>query len=228
MNGYVTHFCSAFKLDQKKADTHSHKQHNRNNTILNNTMNYLAALLAVSALFAPCSGQEFIENLHHYGALEWDVESPQDNPCATERGFFGRSAKYGETFRFTYEVELLEGEYLNEAMVDTRNGLIGLDGQPPAGLRGVFGAIETRIADAILTSEVFDSVCAGGIARGPFRSDGGGRRLRNTHREMRAVGISSAPDDMILEGCKYSTELVKMYASLQFCKKKNAAHVGFY
>ena len=78
-----------------------------------------------------------------------------------------------------------------------------LEGQPPpAGLEGVFSAIETRIADSLLESEVFDSVCAGGIARGPYRKNSNGRNLRNDNRKMRAVGMSSNPEDQILEGRK--------------------------
>ena len=160
-------------------------------------MNYLTLFIALSALVSPSSGSELNKNSHYYTALEWDVESPQDSPCATERGFFGRSAKFSESYKFTYEVELLDGEYISEAMVDMQRG-----GQPPEALQGVFSAIETRIADTLLKSEVFSSVCSGGIARGPFRGNGDQRRLGNTQREMRAVGISSAPDDLILEGCK--------------------------
>ena len=146
-------------------------------------MFYLPVFVALAAFVPSCGGSK---NLHYYGALEWDVESPQDSPCATERGFFGRSAKFSESYRFTYEVQLLEGEYLGDAMVDTRS-----DGQPPEALRGVFSAIETRIADTLLASEVFKSVCSGGIARGPFRGNGDQRRLLKTNRDMRAVGISS-------------------------------------
>lgn len=156
-------------------------------------------LIAFSVLLAPCYGRELIKDdslNHHFKATEWDVVSPMNNPCTTERGFFGRNAKYDQAFNYQYELTLVEGLY------DGSAGRVG--DQPSVGLEGVFSAIETRIADALLESKVFESVCAGGIARGPFRREEDDRKLlRDTNnRQMRAVGISSTPDDQILEGCK--------------------------
>jgi len=123
------------------------------------------------------------------------------------RGFFGRSAKYSVNYRYVYEVELFEGDYLDSDEVmggqgRNANSLPALDDQIPVGLRGVFETIETRVAEALLESSLFRSVCTRGVALGPFRGDHGGfrRQLQQDSRDLRAVGISSAPDDLILEG----------------------------
>lgn len=167
------------------------------NTSIVKTMTKYLLLLIILVSF--CQGQEFgpDETLHHYSPHEWNVESPQNAPCVTERGFYGRSAKFDQTIYYSYELYLKEGEYVAEAtsMGAEENG-------QPAGLQGVFSAIETGIADALLGSDVFDSVCTGGVARGPFPPEGNRKLLRKENRQMRAVGISSNPEDQILEGCK--------------------------
>jgi hypothetical protein len=69
----------------------------------------------------------------------------------------------------------------------------------------VLNAIETGVADALLKSEVFDSVCGGGTPKGPFRRGSDRKLLRQTteSRQMRAVGLTSNPEDEIIESRKY-------------------------
>lgn len=155
------------------------------------------ATFAILAL-PSCNGVEGDEALHHYAASEWDVESPQSNPCATSRGIFGRSAKFEQRVIHTYELTFKKGEYLTEALES-----------PPAeggainpGIKGVFRAIETKIADNLLKTNIFESVCAGGTVRGPYQRGNERQLLRNNERALRAVGISSNPEDQILEGRK--------------------------
>jgi len=159
------------------------------------TMKHLINFLALSVLALPtCNGDS--GGLHHYQATEWDVVSPLADPCVTDRGFFGRNAKFERSVTYQYELTLVDGPYLEDALTVQNRP----DGANTNGLQGVFTAIETGIADALLESEVFEDVCAGGEVVGPFRRNGG-RQLRNgEERQMRAVGISSNPEDQILEG----------------------------
>jgi hypothetical protein len=158
---------------------------------------YLLALALACLSLISCSCQELGGDgiYHHYNPQEWDVVSPQNSPCVTERGFFGRNAKFDQRIFYRYELYLNEGEYVTDATSAAGEGELD-------GLQGVFSAIETGIADALLGSDVFDSVCTGEVARGPFLSDGNRQLLGSEKRQMRAVGISSKPEDQILEGRK--------------------------
>ena len=152
-------------------------------------------MLLLAILLLPyCYGDA---SRHHYDADQWDVISPEHNPCATSRGFFGRLAKYESKVNYQYEVTFVAGNYLNEALVARSAGGPALRGE---GLENVLSAIETGIADSILESRVFQSACSGGEARGPFRRGDGRGLLRKNERTLRAVGISSNPEDEILEG----------------------------
>ncbi|CAB9517225.1 expressed unknown protein [Seminavis robusta] len=139
-----------------------------------------------------------VDHTHHYDAREWDVESPQGNPCATQRGFFGSTAKFEAYISYQYELTLKNGEYLQDTLFgsDLESRSVGEGSN--IGMQGLFGAVEAGIANALLESQVFDSVCSNGVARGPYKQRGEGRKLRQ--RQMRAVGISSNPEDQILEG----------------------------
>ena len=163
-------------------------------------MKHLIDFLALSVFALPtCNGD--IQRLHHYQATEWDVKSPLVDPCVTDRGFFGRNAKFEQSVTYQYELTLVPGPHLEDALSPhNRPG-----GSTPDGLQPVFDAIETGIADALLESEVFDSVCAGGEVVGPYRRAGGDNmppRRDEDGRQLRAVGISANPEDQILEGRK--------------------------
>jgi hypothetical protein len=152
----------------------------------------------------PCDGRSLIEN-HHFDANEWDVESPPGDACSTAQGFFGRSAKYESLITYQFELTLTNEKCLQEALggIEART-----PGAEDTGLQGVVRSVENGIGDYLLESRVFDSVCANGNARGPYQQGityqrGDDRKLRSSTRQMRAVGISSDPEDQILEGCEY-------------------------
>lgn len=158
-------------------------------------MKYLTNVLAISVLALPTINGDAVR-LHHFHATEWDVVSPLTDPCVTERGFFGRNAKFERSVTYQYELTLVDGPYLEDALIPQT----GPEGAKENGLQGVFTAIETGIADALLESEVFDDVCAGGEVIGPFRRNGERQLRGGEERQLRAVGISSNPEDQILEG----------------------------
>jgi hypothetical protein len=156
----------------------------------------------------PCDGRSPpIEN-HHFDASEWNVQSPKGGVCTTAQGFFGRSAKYESLITYQYELTLTNEECLQDALggIEARS-----PGTEETGMQGVVSSVENGIGDYLLESRVFDSVCANGVARGPYqqgvsyhqRGEGDDRKLRSFKRQMRAVGISNHPEDQILEGCEY-------------------------
>lgn len=165
------------------------------------TVNSILFTIFTLASYQQCVGQEFDpdESFHHFNPPVWHVVSPQSSPCVTDRGFYGRTAKYDQRIYYRYELFLREGAYVSNATARTAGS-----GQQPPDLQGVLSAIETKIADSLLASNVFDSVCkrSQARARGPYQSGGGYRRLLRAEisRNMRAVGISSSPDDQVLEG----------------------------
>lgn len=153
-----------------------------------------------------CSAQELFgdEILHHHKPMEWNVESPKTEPCVTQRGFWGRNAKFDQRMYYRYELYLKEGDHVAEARSAAANvGPSSESDSQPTGFTGVLSAIETGIADALLESKLFESACSGGVSKGPFRSNGGRQLLRTASRRMSVVGVSTNPEDQILEGCKY-------------------------
>lgn len=162
-------------------------------------------LTALGLLFAlPCDGRS-LDDSHKFEASEWDVESPKAGVCTTARGFLGRSAKYESLITYQYELTLANENCL-------QNALGGIEGRTPetedTGVQEIVNAVENGIGDYLLESRVFDSVCSSGVARGPYQQKapyqrGDDRKLRSSKRQMRAVGISSHPEDQILEGCEY-------------------------
>lgn len=170
-------------------------------------MKDLANLFLLSIACLPyCNGDA---TLHHYDATQWDVMSPPGDRCETSAGFFGRMAKFEHKVKCQYELTLKRGGYLNEAFEPRAAG--GTDPRPE-GLQGVLGAVETGIADALLGSQVFNTACAAGQIRGPYKRGNGRQLLRNEERQLRAVGISSNPADEILEGREYQ------FCSIRRCR----------
>jgi hypothetical protein len=164
-------------------------------------------LSVLGLLFAlPCDGRSLIEN-HVFDATEWDVESPKGGVCTTEQGFFGRSAKYESLITYQYELTMTNEKCLQDALLGGIEARAS--GTEDASMQGIVSAVENEIGDYLLESRVFDSVCTSGVARGPYQQDvhvpykrGDDRKLRSSQRQMRAVGISSHPEDQILDGCE--------------------------
>ena len=160
-------------------------------------MKELVKVLCLSILLLrSCTGN----NPHHYDAVQLDVLSPDHNPCETSRGFFGRMAKFEHRVNYKYELTLRPGSYLTQAFQPRSGGGTAVDVE---GLGGVLGAVEKGVADAMLASRIFQSACARGESKGPFKRGDVRNLLRNSERQLRAVGISSNPEDEILEDRKF-------------------------
>lgn len=121
------------------------------------------------------------------------------------------AGQFDQQFSFRYEIELKKGQYsvTPSTKSASSNPVVNVNspgwGDYRPGIDGVIEAIETTLGNALLQSNIFNSVCRGGIAKGPFRRGEYVRNLRdnnNQGRKMRAVGMTNYPDDEIIANCK--------------------------
>jgi len=90
------------------------------------------------------------------------------NCLTNEFGFYGSTGKFDETIRYQYEVEVKKSGLSESFTVDD-----------------LILVMENSIANKLLESNVFSDLC-------------GRRRLNQNNRALQAVGITTIPEDIII------------------------------